>query len=182
MTNVYYVIKQAHERLGHAGYKKTYEAVRLDVYGINREEVEWFTDHCRRCEMNRPNHSRAPLQPIESSGTNKRCQIDLIDMRAEPSGPYNWILTTKDHFDKFVTLWPLRSKKAQEVADALDIFLMCCGPWEILQCDQGAEFKAAVAILMRRHGIKVIYSSPRHPESQGLVEQANGQIKNKIRI
>lgn len=180
--DVYYVIKQAHERLGHAGYKKTYEAVRLDVYGINREEVEWFTDHCRRCEMNRPNHSRAPLQPIESSGTNKRCQVDLIDMRVEPSGPYNWILTTKDHFDKFVTLWPLRSKKAQEVADALDIFLMCCGPWEILQCDQGAEFKAAVAILMRRHGIKVIYSSPRHPESQGLVEQANGQIKNKIRI
>jgi hypothetical protein len=87
--DVYYVIKQAHERLGHAGYKKTFEAVRLDVYGINREEVEWLTDHCRRCELNRPNHSRAPLQPIESSGTNMRCQIDLIDMRAEPSGPYN---------------------------------------------------------------------------------------------
>jgi hypothetical protein len=103
-------------------------------------------------------------------------------MRAELSGPYNWILITKDHFDKFLTLWPLRDKHAQEVADALDIFLMCCGPWEILQSDRGAEFKAAVAILMRRHGIKVIYSSPRHPESQGLVEQANGQVKSKIRI
>jgi hypothetical protein len=87
--DVYYVIKQAHERLGHAGYKKTFEAVRQDIYGINREEVEWFTDHCRRCEINRPNYNRAPLQPIESSGTNKRCQIDLIDMRAEPSGPYH---------------------------------------------------------------------------------------------
>lgn len=58
---------------------------------------------------------------------------------------------------------------------------MCCGPWEILQCDCGAEFKAAVSILMRRHGISVIYSSPRHPESQGLVEQANGQVKRLIR-
>jgi hypothetical protein len=102
--DVYYIIKQAHERLGHAGYKKTFEAIRLDAYGINREEVEWFTDHCRRCEMNRPNHTRAPLQPIETGGTNKRIQIDLIDMRAEPSGLYKWILTTKDHFDKFVTL------------------------------------------------------------------------------
>src|SRR5205807_900074 len=89
--DVYYVIKQAHERLGHVGYKKTHEAVRRDVYGINCEEVEWFTDHCRRCEMNKPNQSRAPLQPIESGGINQRCQIDLIDMRAEPSGPYNWI-------------------------------------------------------------------------------------------
>ena len=59
--DVYYVIKQAHERLGHVGYKKTHEAVCRDVYGINCEEVEWFTDHCRRCEMNKPNQSRAPL-------------------------------------------------------------------------------------------------------------------------
>ena len=35
-------------------------------------------------------------------------------------------------------------------------------------------------ILMRRRGIKVIYSSP-HPESQGLAEKADGQIKSKIR-
>jgi IS30 family transposase len=179
--DIYYIIKQTHERLGHAGAKKTYEAVRLDAYGINRDECEWFTDHCRHCELNRPNRGKAPLQPIESGGTNQRCQIDLIDMRSEPSGPYNWILTTKDHFDKFVTLWPLENKTAQEVADVLDIFLMCCGPWEVLQCDRGTEFKAAVSILMRRHGIKVIYSSPRHPESQGLVEQANGQVKRLIR-
>jgi hypothetical protein len=57
--------------------------------------------------------ARLLLHPIESSGTNKRCQIDLIDMRAGPSGPYNWILTTKDHFDKFVTLWPLQNKASQ---------------------------------------------------------------------
>jgi hypothetical protein len=180
--DVYYIIKQTHERLGHAGSKKTYEAVRLDAYGINREECEWFTDHCRRCELNRPNRGKALLQPIESGGTNKRCQINLIDIRSEPSGPYNWILTTKDYFDKFVTLWPLQNKTAEEVFNALDSFLMCCGPWEILQCDRGAEFKAAVAILIRRHGIKVIYSSFRHPESQGLVEQANGQVKRLIRM
>ena len=59
---------------------------------------------------------------------------------------------------------------------------MCYGPWEVLQCDQGAEFKATVAILMRRHGIKVIYSSPHHPVSQGLIEQTNGQLKGKIYI
>jgi hypothetical protein len=56
-------------------------------------------------------------------------------------------------------------KIAQEVADNLDVWLMCCGPSELLQCDCGAEFKAALAILMRRHGIKIIDSSPRHPES-----------------
>jgi transposase InsO family protein len=33
---------------------------------------------------------------------------------------------------------------------------------------------------MRRHGIKIIYSSPRHPESQGLIEQTNGQVKRLL--
>jgi predicted site-specific integrase-resolvase len=37
---VYYVIKQSRERLGRAGSKKTYEAVHLDTYEINREECE----------------------------------------------------------------------------------------------------------------------------------------------
>lgn len=72
--DVYYIVKQTHERLGHAGSKKIYEAVRLDVYGINRDEVEWFADHCRRCELSRPNCRKAPLQPIGSGGINKRVQ------------------------------------------------------------------------------------------------------------
>jgi hypothetical protein len=58
--DVYYVIKQVYERLKHAGYK-TFKAVRLDSYGINRKKVEWFIDHCRRYELNRPNYSRPPL-------------------------------------------------------------------------------------------------------------------------
>jgi hypothetical protein len=59
--NIYYIIKSVYERLRHADYKKPFEIMRQDVYGINREEVEWFTDYCRSCEINRPNHTRAPL-------------------------------------------------------------------------------------------------------------------------
>jgi len=38
--DVYYIIKQTHKRLGHASAKKTYEAIRLDAYGINHNECE----------------------------------------------------------------------------------------------------------------------------------------------
>ena len=74
--DVYYIVKlkQTHERLGHADSKKIYEAVRLDASGIYRDEVEWFADHRRRWEFNRPNRSKAPLQPIGSGGINKRVQ------------------------------------------------------------------------------------------------------------
>jgi hypothetical protein len=72
-NDVYYTIKQTHERFNYAGYKKIYKTVCLDVYNINREEVKWFTDYYRRCEINKSNYTRAPLQPIESNNINKRC-------------------------------------------------------------------------------------------------------------
>jgi hypothetical protein len=60
-NDVYYVIKQAYKRLEHAGYRKTYEAVRLNVYSINREKYKWFIDYYRRCKLNRPNYNKTPL-------------------------------------------------------------------------------------------------------------------------
>lgn len=43
-----------------------------------------------------------------------------------------------------------------------------------------AEFKGICLLLMRQYGIKVINGRPRTPRTQGLVEQANGTVKNKI--
>jgi hypothetical protein len=86
---IYYVIKQTYKRLGYTGLKKTYKAVRLNAYRINREKCKWFTDHCRRHKLNQPNRDKASLYPIKSNSINKRCYIDLIDMRAGFSGLYN---------------------------------------------------------------------------------------------
>lgn len=38
---------------------------------------------------------------------NSRCQIDLIDMQAQPDGNYKLILVYQDHLTKFVNLRPL---------------------------------------------------------------------------
>jgi hypothetical protein len=39
----------------------------------------------------------------------------------------------------------------------------------------------ALLILLRRYGIKITHGAPRTPYVQGLVEQANGTVENKIR-
>ena len=55
------------------------------------------------------------------------------------------------------------------------------GPPRIIQCDNGKEFKGAVLHILQRHGIKLINSTPRHPQSQGLVEQGNSVVERKLR-
>jgi len=53
----------------------------------------------------------------------------------------------------------------------------------ILQSDNGAEFKNKhfVESISSWDGeCKIIYGRPRHPQSQGLVEQANGTVERML--
>ena len=87
----------------------------------------------------------------------------------------------KDHFLKYTQLFPLKSKHAEPVADAFALFIAAFLPPKIMQSDNGKEFKGALVILLRKYGIRVIYRAPRLPQTQGLVKQANGVVKAKVR-
>lgn len=49
-----------------------------------------------------------------------------------------------------------------------------------LQHDQGCEFKGAVERLMASMKVKVIQSSPYHPQSQGKVKRMHRALRKKI--
>ena len=86
--------------------------------------------------------------------------MDLIDMRMEKDNIFNWILLIKDHFSKYSFLRPLTSKGARQVARELEYWIQMMGPPRLIQCDNGKEFKGAVLHILKRHGIKLINSTP----------------------
>lgn len=180
-TEIFSLVLKFHVDLGHAGYKKTYKAIQNGYYGIVRDDVSWLLMRCRTCMVNRVNRSRGVLEPIVSNFTLERVQIDLVDMRHEPDGQYKWLLHIRDHFSKYTSLYALKSKECVEVAVNIAQWIGCFGPPKILQCDNGKEFKGVLLVLLKHHGIKVINGRPRNPQTQGLVEQANGTFKNKLR-
>ena len=105
----------------------------------------------------------------------ERVQIDLVDMKsllvAKGGSNYRYVLTIMDVFSRYLVLRPLCQKTANTVADQLrDVFAILGTP-KILQCDQGTEFKGTFRLLMSFFNVKVITSSPYHPESQGKVLQ-----------
>ena len=53
---------------------------------------------------------------------------------------------------------------------------------KILQCDNRNEFMGEVLRLVQFYGIMVVHGRPHHPQSQGLIEQANAVLKQKIRM
>jgi len=174
-------IVQVHHELGHAGYKRTHSAIHQRYYGISQPEVAWLVARCQTCLLNRGNKSKGPLKPIISNAILEWVQIDLINMRHEPDGQYKWILHVVDHFSKYTCLFALKSKRAVEVADEIATLLSFFEPPKIMQCDNGREFKGVLLVLLKEYGIRVVNGCPRNPSTQGLVEQANGTIKMKLR-
>ena len=77
----------------------------------------------------------------------------------------------------------MRNKSAVEVTDnLLDIFCLF-GPQNILQSDNGREFKNVNLATMIREKwpeCKIIHGKARHPQSQGSVERVNREIKRVL--
>jgi len=71
-------------------------------------------------------------------------QIDLIDLRAEADGHMKWICHIKDHFTKYSSLFATEGKDSEDIAKCISIFMMFLGIPEILQADNGGEFKKCV--------------------------------------
>jgi hypothetical protein len=175
------LIANEHLQLLHAGQTKTWAAVQQKYYGVKREDIGFILKRCKNCALNRPAGTKAPLVPIITGRAWERVQIDLIDMRHEPSGQFKWILHIKDHFSKYTQLHPLKSKHAEPIAAAFAQFVAAFLPPKIMQADNGKEFKGALLILLRKYGIQIVNGAPRSPQTQGLVEQANGVVETKLR-
>ncbi|CAF3556660.1 unnamed protein product [Rotaria socialis] len=163
----YNVIGEAHVTISHGGRDKTIYELNTHYRCIPRFAVEMFLKQCVPCQIRKPLKQHVIGKPIISLGVMTRLQIDLIDMRTRPDilKPdiiYNWILNCIDHFSKFSWSYPLKNKSAAEVALKLRELFFVFGPQRLLHSDNGREFVAK--------------GWPRHPQSQGCVERANGVL------
>ena len=163
---------------------------------------------CTACNLSKSQVNKGPLKPIISPGFMTRLQVhnynshrylaislvrnyaigtfqmDLIDMRHLPDGEMNWILHLIDHWSKFNLAYPIHRKSAASVANALKTHVLpIFGVPRILQCDNGREFvnKTIQSLLEDWPGsAQIVHGRPRHPQSQGLVEQAHHTLERMM--
>ena len=91
-----------------------------------------------------------------------------------------YVLLVIDVFSHFLWLRPLESKSSQVIAIELECIYMEYGSPEIIQCHQGGEFKKALKLLCNCMNMKLIYSRPRHNQSQGKVERYYRALRSKM--
>ena len=167
---------------GNSGIRRTEKTAQRHYANVSRVMVEKFLAGCS-CQLDKKFPAKPEdIKPIISSNFNSRGQVDLINMTAYPDGKMCWILHYQDHHDKMSYLRALPNKAATTVAAALLILFLQQGAPVILQSDNGKEFVARIIkeLMQLWPDCKIVNGSPRHPQSQGSVEQANTDMEKML--
>lgn len=182
--NLFRVIHDAHINCGHGKKQRLYYHLKcvLGYANITHFHIQTYLSLCLNCiKKGVRGHASSPLQPIISRGFGERGQVDLIDMSSFKTSRARYILNYQDHTTKFCILKPLLNKDTNTVLNLLIEIFTLFGCPKVLQCDNGYEFKCCTDLKKIWSNLKIIHSRPRHPQSQGSVERANGDIEQMLR-
>jgi transposase InsO family protein len=176
------------------GRDKLYARVKDKYVGITRRAVMAFLRNQEDWQLHRPPHLPGAKagggrvnQPQAVTEAHVRWQIDLIDMKrlARWNNNDRWLLTVIDTFTKHAWVRPLKRKEASHVVRGLESIIL--GPDlqgirpRVIQSDNGSEFiSSKMKALLRRLGIKQVFSRPYNPQANGQVERFNGTLKRML--
>lgn len=169
---------------GHTGVLKTRTAMcsRFYWYGMSVDIVNWVLA-CDQCQkMGKPLAAVQPLQCIKVSHVWELIGIDLTGPLPKTSSGFQYIMTATDYFSKWVEAFPLKSKSAAEVAHQLCSIIYRHGCPKRILSDQGREFvnelNSRLCSLMK---IDRSVTAAYHPQTNGLDEKTNDNIKRALR-
>ena len=149
-----------HNSIGHAGQDATAKNANNTYYGVTCEDIVFLVKLCEICHRKAPSKSKGPVKFIISTKLFERVQIDLIDMRSTPditpNGTYKWIAYLVCCMSKVRMLFALPNKEAATVAQVVNRWICIFGAMDILQSDNGSEFKEVCLELVKNFGVRVI--------------------------
>ncbi|GBM12646.1 Retrovirus-related Pol polyprotein from transposon 412 [Araneus ventricosus] len=146
--------------------------------GYKKQVAEW-TRCCVPCQRGKiQRHTESPLgtYPVPRHRFD-HVHIDLVGPLPLSSG-YTYVLTCVDRFSHCPEAIPLKDIKAETVAfEFYANWIVRFGVPERLTSDQRRLFSEFARLL----GVKVVHTTPYHPQANGSVERLHRQLKSAIR-
>ncbi|KAL8593285.1 hypothetical protein ACOMHN_009938 [Nucella lapillus] len=183
------VMSVGHESLmaGHLGISKTADRVLSSFHWPGAmADLKRYCASCDACQRSatRGAKRKAPLkQPPLIDTPFCRVAIDLIGPIAPCSGSgHRYILTMVDYATRYPEAVALKRMETEVVAEGLvEVFSRVGVPSEVLS-DRGSQFTSGVMReVSRLLGVTQLYTTPYHPQSNGLVERFNGTLKGMLK-
>ena len=169
--------------LGHPGVERTRQTICSKfVWPSIRQDVSKWARECQECQ--RAKITRHVVPPIGHFAVpTKRFQHWNIDIVTLPmSNGYRHLLTAVDRLTRWPLAIPMKDISATSVIDAFTQGLIASfGIPAAITTDNGSQFSSAIwQQLLKVWGIKAHFTTPYHPQSNGLVERFHRRLKESL--
>jgi hypothetical protein len=165
-----------HPTAGHLGVEKTYDRIKGKYYWNQMyDDIKEYIRTCNTCQRFGRPEKKEPLHPIKVGQPFERIGIDIVGPLPETGNKNKYIVVAMDYFTKWPEAKALSNATAENVAKFIYEDIICRhGVPKILLSDQGSHFKnKTITELCERFQINHRFSSPYHPQTNGLVERFN---------
>jgi Integrase zinc binding domain len=178
------IISECHEKCGHFGQRRTRHLLQHQYWWSGMSiDVAYVIRCCIICDRVQQSFSAptATLHSLPICGMFYRWGVDLLKLPESKAG-YTRVMVAVEHFSKNIEIVPLKDKNAETVADAFALHVLgrfgACA--EVLT-DQGTEFKGPFQSQLEDCLIDHRFTTPNHPQSNGLAERAVQTVKKALR-
>ena len=172
------------------GRDKLYKKL-VEVYPTNhpsRPDVMNWLKKQKLHQLFRPTRISGGAQAFQPIAPLNSLSVDLIDFSQKQAKQFRYILVVIDNFSRFMWVRLLTGKTDVKAAKAMEQVLNEIerdfkvkpkqkGYIKFIQSDDGGEFKGEFLKLLERKNIKNMRTLASQPQSNGLVERANGKLK-----
>ena len=165
-----------HPTAGHLGTDAMYYKI-AELYYWDQMywDIQEYVKTCETCQKRQKEKRKEPLHPIQIGRAFERVGIDLVGPLPLTAKNNHYIIVTTD----YLTRWPEARAVPDTGANTLAQFIfeeIICrhGTLKIILSDQGRNFiSETIRILCEKFLIKHKFSSPYHPQTNGIVERLN---------
>ena len=145
-------------------------------------DIQHYVRSCETCQKRLKGKRKEPLHPIQIGRAFERIGIDLVGPLPITTQNNRYIIVATD----YLTRWPEAKAVPDAGAETLARFIfeeIVCrhGVPKIILSDNGKNFISdVVKVLCEKFLIKHIFSSPYHPQTNGMVERLNRTLCNSL--
>lgn len=161
------------------------KVLRKQYLGISRNDVDSFLKTDNALNIHRTLGEKPIIQSFRPRFPMEHWQMDITHLDRndiiKQNKNYKYIIVVIDIFSKYVYMYPLKEKSAENVSKVLmKIFLSGDIP-SILHSDNAQEFRSAtVNAICSQFNVIQRFGSTYSPQTQGFVENKNKHIKNLL--
>ena len=183
------IIESAHSGIsGHHGVEATVRSIVDNGHEWKTliDDVKKFVSSCVICQKIKKN-GRARIFYMGTTGADQPflcIAVDAIGPFPEDNGGNKYVIVFICCFTRWVELAAVRSTDAEEAANAfIEMIFARHGLPVMIRSDNGTQFvNDLIDKLLRRLNVKHHNILPYRPQSNGIVERANGEILKHLRM